>query len=354
MSTTSADDGPAPSLSRLSKRDSRRISASTPAPLSKSFSIKHEAKAQGNSVELPPSPSNALVSRQQSIRPTLVQQNGGNATNRSTRFDRSRRRMTKVDPNLSISDITKISRTTEIEKKKLEPINRKEVFKFECSGDIKSDTKLKGMHVSWKATFDRPIEELIYPSLQRFDNDNFEEKRKQYENLHGHTRQGYSALGRTMKLDMLDGVDNSGPRMMFIHAPKWTMKLENRNALAASPNRSPNKSHDALNESSLDAGDSLTLSVDDLPPGMDFLADKSHLYRDLYEEIEAEGEKYLREKVIQRFHARLEEEELRKKMKAEEDNFFNVTLPRSRQVLLSNSLPPVKEGDGDHLVRSYN
>lgn len=274
-----------------------------------------------------------------------------NNSTRNTKFDRSRRRITKIDPNFSITEITKLSRSAEIERKKLEPINRREVFKFECEGDIQADTSLKGMHVKWKATFDRPIEELIYPSLQRFDNDNFEEKRKQYENLHG--RRGYSALGRTAtKLDMLDNNSNNfGPRMMFIHAPKWAMTLENRRSAPSSPNRSPPKLQTELNESSLDAGDSLTLSVDDIPGGLDAsIADKQSNYHSLYEEIEEEGEKYLREKVIRRYHARQEENELRAKIKAEEESFFHISLPKAKQTLLANALPPMKDGDGDHLV----
>lgn len=350
----SVEEPPAPSLARLSRRDSRRISVAPPTPLSKSFLVQNESFTPTGSVELasPSGGGHGPASRQQSMRGSIMRQS---SVNRSTKFDRSRRRMTKIDPNLSITEITKLSRATEVEKKKLDPINRKEVFKFECEGEIQADTSLKGMHVKWKASFDRPIEELIYPSLQRFDNDTFEEKRKQYENLHGHSRYGYSAIGRTTKLDMIDGAENPGSRMMFIHAPKWTMTLENRAPTPSSPSHSPSKLHDSLNEMSLDGGDSLTLSVDDIPRGggLDAIVPEkptTSSYRSLQEEIEAEGEKILRQQVVDRYHARLEEDELRAKIKAEEDNYFHIRLPNSKQALLMSALPPVKDGDGDHLV----
>jgi hypothetical protein len=316
------------------------------------------ARSDSNSGQNEPTSPTALQ-RQQSVKASFVPQGSAVNTspktngNRLSKFERSRRRMTKVDPNLSITDITRVTRSTEMERRRLEPINRKDIFKFECEGDIQTETALKGMHVKWKASFDRPIEELIYPSLQRFDNDTYEEKRKHHETLHGHSRHGYSALGRTMKLDMLDSAENnSGPRMMFIHAPKWSVSLENRRSPTASPNRSPSRQQHDLNESSLDAGDSLTISVDYIPTGIDFSTEVNIPYKSLLEEIEESGEEYLRKKVIDRYHARLEEDELRAKLKAEQDSLFNVSLTNSRRALLVSNISPLRGDDGDSLYLS--
>eukprot|EP01031_Cornospumella_fuschlensis_P048824 gene48824-59781_t len=89
-----------------------------------------------------------------------------------------KRRANQLNPNIKISEITKPIRTHIAEKDKKAIPKRTEVFKFHCEGDIINHDGGDGKHVEWKATFDKPIEQLIYPSLQRFDNETFEEKRK--------------------------------------------------------------------------------------------------------------------------------------------------------------------------------
>ncbi|RYH05853.1 hypothetical protein EON65_43645 [archaeon] len=96
-----------------------------------------------------------------------------------------KRRANQLNPHIKISEITKPIRTHIAEKDKKAIPKRTEVFKFHCEGDIQSHDMVDGKHVEWKATFDKPIEQLIYPSLQRFDNEAFEEKRKAYKILHG-------------------------------------------------------------------------------------------------------------------------------------------------------------------------
>jgi hypothetical protein len=62
----------------------------------------------------------------------------------------------------------------EAEAKKSKP-NR--TYQFNCGGlNDKEGGLLKGQKIEWKATFELPLEELTYPSLQRFTFDAVETK----------------------------------------------------------------------------------------------------------------------------------------------------------------------------------
>lgn len=118
---------------------------------------------------------------------------------------------------INLKAITSTTRT--IEKKKLP--KPEEVFKFNCGGVVGGDSQLSGKRVEWKAEFKRPLEELVYPSLQRFDNAGYEEKKKQYRRLHGAT---HSSL--TIKLEPLpDEQLPKNEQIMFLHTPSWTLSL---------------------------------------------------------------------------------------------------------------------------------
>ena len=62
----------------------------------------------------------------------------------------------------------------EVEKVEVQPCR---VYKFTCSGqNSKKDSTLNGRNLEWKATFDLPIEEFAYPSLQRYQYDALEDR----------------------------------------------------------------------------------------------------------------------------------------------------------------------------------
>lgn len=349
-----------PSL--LSRRNSRRQSVSAQIPLSKSFVMA--GSFHGN---LPSTPEQSSSGSPPTKALSMRDRSNSIARTSSSRGTKLKRRITKIDPNVTISDITRTTRITESEKRKLAPINRRDIFKFECEGEITGSPVFKGKHVQWKATFDRPIEELIYPSLQRFDNEVYEEKKKRHESLHGHSTfvrsPGNTILdnGRGTKMEMLsdkpDTID--GETLVFMHTPKWTMKLEDSARPPRSPKKSPGHSPSAQkgmvnNDSqldqtfSLDGGDSLTLSlVDEELPGSPSRLKK---YATLGMEIEEEGEKCLREEVLERYERRLEEEARLEKIKAETGSFFHISLPHSKRAMIGSTLPPLQEGDADHLV----
>lgn len=65
----------------------------------------------------------------------------------------------------------------EAEVKKSKP-NR--TYQFNCGGmNDKEGGILNGQKIDWKATFDLPLEELAYPSLQRFEFDAIENQQTQ-------------------------------------------------------------------------------------------------------------------------------------------------------------------------------
>lgn len=94
-------------------------------------------------------------------------------------YDKNRRRHGKMDHNVNITEIQRVVRTPAKERVRYEDINRKELYHFECRGDLApTNGDVERKQITWKATFDRPIEQLIYPSLQRFNNIEYDEHKK--------------------------------------------------------------------------------------------------------------------------------------------------------------------------------
>ena len=62
----------------------------------------------------------------------------------------------------------------EVEKLEVQPCR---VYSFHCGGEnIKDNNNLQGKNIEWKATFELPIEEFVYPSLQRYEYDAADDK----------------------------------------------------------------------------------------------------------------------------------------------------------------------------------
>ena len=163
---------------------------------------------------------------------------------------------------------------------KVVPPDTDKVFKFSCSGEIGGDSQLAGKNVKWDASFNLPIEQFIYPSLQRFDCVGYDEKVKEYKKRYGHTPRNYTQTQseaesqapnfidpnkiRHIKLEPLP--DYAAPyneNIMFLSGPKWTLNLSESQTQSA-----------VLNE---------------------------HGYRDTTEEINVEGEHYLKQKISKHY-----------------------------------------------------
>lgn len=224
--------------------------------------------------------------------------------------NRNRRRVTHANPNVKISEITDITRDRNLhEKSKTQP-KPEAVYKFHCGGDISNDVKgIAGMHVEWNATFNKPLEQLIYPSLQRFDMSAYDEKRKIQQKLHGHydahftagtalsksstasssgmTASNFNSTNlRQISCD-LDNATSLENQKLFIHTPKWTVKLTSNSSTSRPHSRSRTSTED---------GAALDTSTN--KPVYDSLAD----------EIDIEGENYLRQRIKDRYMAKIESE----------------------------------------------
>lgn len=243
-----------------------------------------------------------------------------------THYDKKkRRRGNQMNPDaLKISDISRaIPRSHNPDLKKLVP-KRNEIFQFNCEGDIVGHDQIEGRHVQWHASFDRPIEQLIYPSLQRFNNDSYEERRKAYHALHGqhdssiishhsHTP-GTSSNADGIRIDMLPDSEQPSANLLFLHTPKWTVNISACRASAHSPNMpSPSRS--------------------------------------MMEEIDNDGEQFLRQQIKQRHQDHLEQmKQERKDLELLASPFHSLEKRRGR--LTPGRLTPVEDA-GDRVVSQH-
>jgi hypothetical protein len=161
---------------------------------------------------------------------------GGNA-NGNTRANR--RRISHVDPNVQVSDITGPRLYL---KKPPKSASRNDLFHFHCQGEIQPASSSKDpVPVRWEAKFDRPLEQLIYPSLQRFDNEAFEKKRQLFRSLHGSSESGGGGglnklhvgdhghipdhFDEGLQLDFIPGGEVVQENILFLFSPKWSVEV---------------------------------------------------------------------------------------------------------------------------------
>lgn len=326
-----------------------------------------------------------------------------------------RRRITPINPNINIADVTRLVKPEESERKKLVIPNRSELFHFVCEGDMKDGDKelsddeenARKRHIKWSASFDKPLEELIYPSLQRFDNKKYEERRKLYEKLHGHRlyenmsmAHSTSASGSNpatppviqtnasnIKMEMLPEAENMRSEMMFLYTPKWTVEITYP---AATPDHSPDASaaksptsdkksskskksskfrkyntnvgiqtgyNKAFRDSSFSVDDSsvsvsLAEEEDDEEPNYFTITDlKKQKLRNPLEEIETEGENYLRKQIKLNYEKKLLQDQLDEQDRLKSLSPFNVSIRRGLSSSFSGKLPPLGDG-GEEVVSS--
>jgi hypothetical protein len=230
----------------------------------------------------------------------------------------NRRRVTNINPNIKISDITDVTRQVERSSyHKAKAPKPDYAYKFQCSGEIGGDRTISGMHVEWSATFNKPVEQLIYPSLQRFDLTTYDQQRKQQHKLHGHNDThfvGSSSMEHTensgQSVTLLRQISSDIDRhtsiedqKMFIHTPTWTMKL------TGVSNNNATKYNTAAN-SLIDAGRSRANSANyDLSHKQEEECLDASTNRPVYastaEEIDIEGERYLRRRIKEKYEAKV-------------------------------------------------
>eukprot|EP01038_Epipyxis_sp_PR26KG_P005255 gene5255-7303_t len=177
----------------------------------------------------------------------------------------NRRRITNINPNLKLADVVSSRPSTansaasgsndmtDLDDPNYFANRRKlkadKSYKFKCGGAIEKAQTLTGKSVEWSATFSKPMEQLIYPSLQRFDNEEYKQKKKFYEKLHGRTLDGlmrlpsYSSNSISSHPVSIENYDDSievdyytnqskldahlqvNHQKLFLITPNWTAKI---------------------------------------------------------------------------------------------------------------------------------
>lgn len=183
------------------------------------------------------------------------------------------------------------------------------VFGFKCSGEIGGDSLVAGKRVEWKAKFDRPIEELIYPSLQRFDFADYEKKQRyRHKQLNEHNGSAktpsnikyfnHHELDHQIRLDPIPAhLLPANQEIVYVHTPQWTVKL------GESPKRPRSRTNtkDFLRDDASSAASASGL-------------DAKMAFADIGEELEMEGERYLRNRMRASIVEREEDRQRREKL----------------------------------------
>ena len=227
------------------------------------------------------------------------------------------RRITNINPNFKMTELTEV-RLDSRQKPLKAPQN---AYAFHCGGDLSS-----GKHVEWNATFDKPLEQLIYPSLQRFDMKAYEEKKKNHYRMHG-----YDSLeaGKVPNIQLdpvkITKVDPLDDQKMFLHTPTWTVKItaatpqftttvRTRTATEDSTRlRDRTVTEDSIRTKTL----SRTTSTEEADTA-DVIEEIVTTYASLASEIEIEGEKYLRQKMKEKYQQSLRNEEIERELLQDE------------------------------------
>ena len=187
------------------------------------------------------------------------------------------RRIVSIDPNLNLADVNfaasakKALGLNSNSNKGLPKPNKS--YRFRCESILDGTETHPPQKVEWNATFERSIEQLIYPSLQKFDNEAYEKKKALHYQLHG-----YHAPRSKVDIDSSTALDSSN-----------FFNLEQLQDAEAMPSILPD----------------WTVVVKDLH------TKKNNVQNTLVDDLEIEGEAFLREKLKSTYASRLaiEEEE---------------------------------------------
>ena len=104
-------------------------------------------------------------------------------------------------------------------------------FSFACNGDIGGKSDIAGSHIEWKANFDRPLEQFVYPSLQRFDLTDWLEHRN-IEVM----KYGADAFVEEEPLYLDTDLDlKFEDQKLFVHTPSWSANITGKTNANLSP-----------------------------------------------------------------------------------------------------------------------
>ena len=219
-----------------------------------------------------------------------------------------RKKTITIDPNAKSAEIPRVVRSN---LNKFTVPDSDKVFQFKCSGEIGGDSQVAGKKIVWKAKFERPIEELIYPSLQRFDIAGYERRmqnRQKFQNEHNGSAKTPSNIKYFNNHEPESAVrlEPISPHMLptnedivYVHTPQWTVQLHDSPKSRSRANTSD--SHSLL-EGILGGGN----TSNDSEIGDDFA--------DLAEEIDIQGERYLRQRIKASVIEKEEERQRREKL----------------------------------------
>ena len=137
-----------------------------------------------------------------------------------------RRRVATVEP-INLADINSsssakkvLSLITETSRGLAKP---NKSYRFQCEGILGAPEEEGCRKVEWNASFERPIEQLIYPSLQRFDHEAYTKRRNMQMQLHGHHGGGFALETSTdsvgVGLELLSAAEGGNLTEIL---PDWT------------------------------------------------------------------------------------------------------------------------------------
>eukprot|EP01039_Chlorochromonas_danica_P011301 gene11301-12608_t len=262
-------------------------------------------------------------------------------------YDRNkRRRANQFNPDhIKISEITKpilrTSNNSENNKKFVIP-KTNEIFHFQCEGIIPGNSNTReSRYVRWDAKFDKPIEQLIYPSLQRFNNESYEERRKVYNALHGQHDAGVvvqqqqqhtsmmSQFADGVRIDLLPDSEQPDPKLTFLYTPKWTVNIlpvgANTGQVGNTTQSSGTSSTGSSPKHAINESQSSSLS--------------------LLEEIDIEGERFLRTRIRERYQDHMESIKREKKEQELMNSPFHLIEKRKTKMSSGRLTPLTDNGD---------
>lgn len=260
------------------------------------------------------------------------------------------RRVTNINPNFKMTELTEVRLDS-----RHKPLKPQTVYSFHCGGDLAS-----GKHVEWNATFDKPLEQLIYPSLQRFDMKSYEEKKKNHYKMHGYDSleagKAPNILLDPVKVTKVDPLDD---QKMFLHTPSWNVKIT-----AAAPQfTTVVRTRSTTEDSTRTRGRTMTedsIKARTSSPASTTGGESTKIeeivttYASLASEIEIEGEKYLRQKMKDKYLQSLRNEEMERELMAEVSTptAGKANEERRRQRKRGTLIKPVDLENADVLVSS--
>jgi hypothetical protein len=174
-------------------------------------------------------------------------------------------------------------------------------YQYNCKGVVKAEgSSLSGHRVEWRTSFDRPLEEMIYPSLQRYD---FIPE----DNNSGNLQRAGTSTGKEREKP------TNGTKAATTIRPRTTQPK-----LFQGTNEKEKKDDDAVNIGDMSESN----AFEEIVPKWSVQISQEPVVltrkaRDVFDEISEKGEAFLRKELVHKI--RLKEKE---KKERESDPFF--------------------------------